>query len=176
MNVRQPYKLYRILPLIVAFVFVGAGCAKPGTVGVDVGQIAQDFTLTSFDGETVSLSDFEGQSVFLDFWAAWCPFCIGEIPEIEAIHQSYGSDVVVIGIHRTATEPAERGEKFVNELGVTYLLLKDDLDEVYGAYSGGRPFMPLAILIDGDGVIVERFIGPKTSEQMHAAFETLMTK
>lgn len=181
MRTSQPHRVYRFLLLLVAVVFVGAGCNQPSDViestgdgvGVDVGQEAPDFTLTSFEGEVVSLSDYDGQVIFLDFWAAWCPFCVNEIPEIQAIHESY-PEVVVIGVHRTETEAVEDGQAFVDELGAMYTMLKDEDGSVYQTYSGGRPFMPLGIIIDQDGLVHQRFLGPKTAEQMKEPFMNLL--
>ncbi len=65
----------------------------------EVGRLAPDFTLADLDGNQVSLSDFRGEAVFLNFWATWCPPCRAEMPEIEAIYQEYkNKDVVVIGV------------------------------------------------------------------------------
>ena len=65
------------------------GDQPAGTVGVNVGQVAPDFTLTDLEGNQVSLSDFRGKTVFVNFWATWCPPCRAEMPEIEAIYQEY---------------------------------------------------------------------------------------
>lgn len=157
---RQLTTINRIFLLFVAMLFVGTGC-----VGQDSRVSIDGFVLESFEGETIAFSDFEGQPVFIDFWASWCPFCIHEIPEIQKIHETY-EDLVVIGIHRSDTESYERGKEFIDELGVTYLVLKDEDGSVYQFYSGGRPLMPLAVLIDEHGEIQDQLLGPKTAEQM----------
>ena len=58
--------------------------AKYATELPKAGTVAPDFTLSSLDGNTISLSDFKGKYVVLDFWASWCPDCIHDIPEIQS--------------------------------------------------------------------------------------------
>jgi len=176
MSISSTSIIHRFLALFVAIVFLGTGCVGPtpdtvdGTdLGVDIGQESPDFTTTAFTGQEVSLSDYRGEKVLLDFWAMWCPFCATEIPEIQALHEQY-PNLNVIGVHRSATESFEEAELYAQDLGVTYLMLRDDDDELYDLYSGGRPFMPLAILIDEDGIVQQRLLGPKTTEQIKELF------
>ncbi|MBI2012811.1 TlpA family protein disulfide reductase [Candidatus Curtissbacteria bacterium] len=103
-----------------------------------VGQEAPDFSLETFDGGQVSLASQRGKAVFVDFWAAWCPFCVEEMPEIEKISAEFGDQLVVLGIHRTETEDVGTGKKFADGRGVTYQLLKDSDGSIYKTYTGGR--------------------------------------
>ncbi|MCH5228429.1 MAG: redoxin domain-containing protein [Muribaculaceae bacterium] len=59
---------------------------------------APDFTLKDLDGKDVSLSDFRGKWVILDFWGSWCKWCIIGIPELKEAYEKYGDEVVIIGI------------------------------------------------------------------------------
>jgi len=139
------------------------------------GEIAPDFTLIDFEGNTVKLSDLKGKGVFIDFWAAWCPFCTDEMPDIEKLHQEFGDEVVILGIHRTATEAKGTGEDFAkNEVGVTYTILQDKTDDVYKAYTVGIGGMPVAVWIDKDGKIVKLKTGPKTPEEMRKNVEAIL--
>jgi peroxiredoxin len=133
---------------------------------IEIGSPAPPISLETFDGETVSLADQKGKAVFVDFWAAWCPFCIEEMPEIQKISEEFGDDLVVWGVHRSETESVERGAKFAKERGVTYPLLKDTDGSSYKVYAGGRNFMPAAVFINKEGVVVKTLFGPKTVEQM----------
>lgn len=160
--------------VLIAIILMGQGCiAGSDSTSVSTTEGGEiDFTLQDFDGNEVSLSDFKGKVVFLDFWAAWCPFCVGELPEIEQVHQTYG-DIVVIGVHRTNTESLETGRKFAEERGVTYTLLQDSDGSVYDAFTGGRPFMPVAVFIDKEGKVQDTLFGPKTSEQIRTILDKL---
>lgn len=129
-------------------------------------QPAPDFSLQTFDNQSVSLSSLTGQAVFVDFWAAWCPFCVEEMPQIEKIAQEFKDDLVVLGIHRSETEDIETGRKFAKDRGITYQLLKDTDGSVYKAYTEGRNFMPAAAFINKEGEVAKFLYGPKTEEQM----------
>ena len=73
--------------------------AKYATGMLKAGTTAPDFTLTDPDGKAVSLSDFRGQYVVLDFWASWCPDCRKDIPEVKALHKKYGTEgVAFLGV------------------------------------------------------------------------------
>ena len=68
---------------------------------------APDFTLTDQYGNTHTLSDYEGKTVFLNFWATWCGPCKSEMPDIQALYESYGEnegDVIILGVASPKTE------------------------------------------------------------------------
>ena len=109
--------------------------------------------------------------VFIEFGTKWCPFCTEEMPAIEKIYQEFGlpsgGELVVLGIHRTNTEPVSVGKDFArNDAKVTYPILLDKTDEVYKAYTPGFAGMPVAAWIDAEGILVKLKIGPKTTEEM----------
>jgi len=137
------------------------------TASIKEGEQAPGFSLESFEGKTVNLADFKGEkAVFVDFWAGWCPFCIGEMPEIEKISNEFKDDLVVLGIHRTETENVEIGQKFATELGITYPLLKDSDGSIYDSYTAGQELMPTAAFINKQGQVIKVLFGPKTADQM----------
>jgi peroxiredoxin len=174
-----------IIGMLAVLVLFGAGCfsgeqsntqpqAQDGapTRGVAVGDRAPDFSLETFNGEEVRLSELRGQPVVIDFWAAWCPFCVEEMEVLQTAHEQ-NKDVVFLGIHRTNTEDVSTAESFAEERDVTYRLLKDASGDVYQTYAGGGSFMPIAYFIDADGVIQKRFFGPKTESQIKQALELI---
>lgn len=167
----------KLLVISVASALILSACSKIGTNNTNVAnsnnftqvaenQQAPEFNLQTFDNQSISLSSQKGKAVFIDFWAAWCPFCIEEMPEIEKISQEFKDDLVVLGIHRTETEDVKTGEKFAQERGVTYPFLKDTDGSVYKAYTLGRNFMPAAVFINKEGKVVKFLYGPKTEDQM----------
>ena len=79
------------------------------------GQPAPDFTLDDLQGQSVSLSDFRGQAVFLDFWASWCGPCIGAVPHLEELKQrARDQKVVFLNI---SLDPADEWHQAVDEHG-----------------------------------------------------------
>lgn len=150
-----------------------------------INKRAPDFTLRDFSGNDVSLSQFYSseaptssaygqKAVILDFWAAWCPFCIEEMKELEKVHKTYGDQLVMIGIHRTDSgERIEVGKRFADEQGVTYLLLQGT-SEVYKASTQGVAGMPTAVFIDKNGIVQDIKVGPKTAEEIKGKVEMLL--
>lgn len=128
------------------------------------GQRSPDFSFTDFDGSKRSLIEFEGKPVVVDFWAAWCPFCVEEMPELEKAQNKHGDSLVIVGMHRTSTESIEKGRDFAKDRGVTYLLGSDPDDSLYRAAGGFG--MPVAIFIDKNGIVIEIKSGPKTAKEI----------
>lgn len=130
-------------------------------VGTDIGNIAPNFSLKNLEGEIVELSDFQGRVVMLDFWAVWCPFCKHEFPEMESAYKKYSEDgFVILGVHRTATEPIAVAESFIDELGISFPILSDEKDEVYEKFIQVN-VMPASIFVDREGIIQNIIYGPK---------------
>lgn len=181
--------MQRTFVVIVVLILVGVGTIlflprrerripllpSSAVVGNNAGNRAPDFTTSDFEGKSVSLSAFIGKPVFLDFWAAWCPFCLKEMEEIETLHKEFGDRAVFLGIHRTDTEDFATAVRFAKERGVTYALLRDNDGELYRTFAGGGQFMPLAFFIDGNGIIRQRLVGPKTIEQMRDGMQSFFT-
>lgn len=138
------------------------------------GEKVPDVTLVGFDDKTYKLSDFSGKAVVLDFWAAWCPFCVEEMLELQKAQEKYSDQLVMIGVHRTDTENKNTGIKFARQRGVSYLLVTDNNGALYKAAGGFG--MPVAIYIDSDGTIVEIKSGPKTKEEIKKRISELVNQ
>lgn len=141
----------------------------------EIGRKAPDFTLKDFDGNDVSLSSFYGKkAVVLDFWAAWCPFCVEEMPQLENVQKAYPDKLVMIGVHRTDSgESIATGKKFADERGVTYLLLQGT-SKIYNASTSGVKGMPVAVYIDRNGIVQNVKVGPKTESEIKEKVDRLL--
>jgi peroxiredoxin len=119
------------------------------------GQLAPDFELTLFDGETMRLSDLRGKIVVLNFWASWCPPCRWEMPDFEEMWQEYGDrDVVFVGVAISDFE--ESAFAFAQETGVTYPVGLDYTGDIARAY---RPTsMPTTFFIDREGIVSRKLV------------------
>ena len=116
-------------------------------------ETAPDFTVETFEGETLRLSDLRGQVVVLNFWASWCPPCRWEMPFFETISQEYKErDVVFLGIAMSDTMK-DAGD-FADAAGVTYPLALDATNEIARDYEVLG--LPTTFLIDKDGAIRRR--------------------
>jgi cytochrome c biogenesis protein CcmG/thiol:disulfide interchange protein DsbE len=130
-----------------------------------IGRLAPDFTITEVDNSTRKLSDYRGKIVVLNFWASWCGPCKLEGPELEAFHQEYkDQDVVVLAVGWRDT-PTELS-KFANAHGFTFKVLADVSDGVGNQY--GLTGVPTTFFIDKNGVIQEMQIGAMNKATMVA--------
>jgi len=148
--------------LLVAAVLVGAVLSlwwEPGTDPVGAGQPAPGFTLPRLEGEApVELASLRGRVVLLNFWATWCQPCEAEMPAMERLHRELGSaDFTLLAV--SVDEDPEAVRAFRDRLGLSFPILLDPRKQVSGAYQTYR--YPETFLIDRDGRIVARYIGPR---------------
>jgi cytochrome c biogenesis protein CcmG/thiol:disulfide interchange protein DsbE len=152
------------LSLLLVVIVVACSEAEPdASVGVSVGSLAHNFSLESLDGETVSLSDLEGNVVLVNFWATWCPPCQAEIPDFEEAYRQRGGDgLVVLGVN--VEEPASQVLPFVTDMGMTYPVLLDRDGRISREYRALG--LPTSVLVDRDGVIRFRQEGILTASEL----------
>ncbi|MEM7117948.1 MAG: TlpA disulfide reductase family protein [Chloroflexota bacterium] len=126
-----------------------------------VGHFAPDFTLTTPEGETVTLTNSVNRSgeagvpVVLNFWATWCGPCRIEMPHLEAASEKFDGEVAFIGVNQAESLPDIIA--FRNEFNLTYPLLPDEeriVNNLYGVTS-----LPTTIFIDASGIVREVIIG-----------------
>ena len=116
-----------------------------------IGERAPDFAAVNADGELVSLSDFEGQPVWLNFWGAWCPPCRAEIPDmIQAYQQLESEGIILIAV--SLEEPSSEAFEYAERAGMNFIVLSDpDRRAISGKYRV-RTF-PTHLFIDADGIV-----------------------
>ncbi|MCM3665969.1 TlpA family protein disulfide reductase [Mesobacillus subterraneus] len=155
----------KIVPIFVIIAVIGVlGFLVSGLGGkasAQPGDQAIDFELKDINEKTYRLSDFKGQPVVLNFFATWCAPCIDEAPELEAFGKEYKDAKLLI---LAKGESKKRIGKYIGESDsqLTYLLdTKEEISKDYTVIG-----QPETIIIDGNGVIVERFSGPTTKDDL----------
>jgi thiol-disulfide isomerase/thioredoxin len=128
-----------------------------------------DFTLPALGGGDVSLSDFRGQWVVVNYWATWCAPCRMEMPELSELHEQR-PDVTVLGLAFEDVEDNQYQE-FLETAPVSYPILKVDV------YAPPEPFgtpkvLPTTIILNPDGHAVKAFLGPVTRASIEAFIDT----
>ena len=118
---------------------------------------APDFSLRSIEGERVSLSDFHGKVILLDFWATWCKPCVMAIPDLISLQNEYSKeDFVVIGIsldRQPAVVP-----RFAKQKGINYPVVYGWGESISADY-GNVTSIPTTFIVDRHGCIRQRLVG-----------------
>lgn len=162
----------------------GGTTSQSGGTSDEVPIPAPDFTLVDQNGETHTLSDYRGKTVFLNFWATWCGPCQNELPDIQALYESYGSnagDLVVLGMANPKTEDYPNNqdetqaevEQFLRDKGYTFPVAMDTTGEVFSAY--GISAFPTTFMIDAEGNLFGYVVSQLSKEMMESIVEQTMT-
>lgn len=132
--------------------------AEEGKTLPEKGEIAADVTLHGLDGKTVTLSQFKGKVVMLNFWATWCPPCREEMPSMEALYQKVkgNPDFVILAV--SIDKEADTVKDFMKKNNYTLPVFHDPNQEAGAVY--GITGVPETFLIDKKGMIAEKVIGP----------------
>ena len=171
------------VPLIALFAILGVALTRSGGVPAGVAinstlgeaevqtDIARDFTLTTFDGEEVTLSGLRGKHVMVDFWSSWCPPCIEEAPVLAAAYERYrGQGIEFVGV--AVWDVAEEAERFADESGAGYPAGVDTRGVIGVDY--GLTGIPEKYFIDPEGRIVRKYVGPMTAETLDEVLQGLL--
>lgn len=117
--------------------------------------------LKNLAGEEVSIEDYRGKVIFLNFWATWCQYCNAEMPDVQKLHEEH-DDVVVLAVD--VREDQATVEEYMEEGGYTFEVVLDTTGEVSANYNVAG--LPTSYTIKADGSISHYFSGMLTYEQM----------
>jgi cytochrome c biogenesis protein CcmG, thiol:disulfide interchange protein DsbE len=138
-----------------------------------VGQSAPNFTLTTLEGNEVTLTDFRGRAVLINFWASWCVPCRLEMP---ALQQAYTAlkdkGLVILGINRTYVDELPDVTAFVDEFKLTFPILLDINDAVNTDYQVLG--LPTSIFINREGVVAHMQIGAMTKSDLKKLIDDIL--
>lgn len=150
------FKLAAALFLALA----GAAIAAPQAFAVhDEPQEVANVRFVTEDGTRMEMTDFQGKVILLNVWATWCVPCREEMPTLDALQASLGSDrfeVVPLSVDRAGVPPVRR---FYDEIGVTHLGMYVD-QTMQSATALRSVGLPTTILIDAQGQELGRLVGP----------------
>ena len=147
---------------IIITAIIVTGCyhgSKPASIGTP----AQEFTIKDSD-RTVTLSQLRGKIVVLNFWATWCPPCIEEMPSLVQLQKQLQDRVTVLGV--SVDDDADDYHKFLKDHGIDFLTVREGgtktstgvISSIANQY--GTSKIPETYIIDRNGVIRRKFIGP----------------
>jgi len=148
-----------------------SSCIYSPETAVNIGRPAPSFKLPDMDGREISLENFNGKIVLLDFWATWCSPCRMTMPVVEKLSKEYQDDMVLLAVN--LREPKDVVEKYAFEQAISSRILFDkdgSVSAAYGAYA-----IPMQFLIDRSGIVrhIQTGYGANMASRMRAQIESL---
>lgn len=143
---------------------------ESGTSGMpEAGQAAPNFTLADLEGNEVSLAEFRGQPVIINFWATWCGPCRIEMPELQQAYEERQEEGLAILAVNMEESPDMVRRFFYDDLRLTFTPLLDENGEVANRY--GIFNLPTTYFVDPEGTIAAVHRGPLTGGQIDGYLE-----
>jgi cytochrome c-type biogenesis protein len=134
---------------------------------------APDVEFEALDGKPIRLSSLRGRVVLLNFWATWCQPCRAEIPEFNALQRDLNSKgLSVVGVSVSPVDTSDSIRRFQKDIKQDYTVLRG-AEEIGGKFGNG-PGLPVTYILDREGRIRQKFIGPQTRENFEAAIRPLL--
>ena len=142
-------------------------CAETSADYGEIGKPAPSYGAVTLQGDSVDLAQLKGDVVLLNVWATWCIPCRREIPELQALHQQYSArGLRVVGVSVDEGGADADVESFAKDFAMTYTILRDPGENVSNVFR--IPGVPASFLIDREGVVRWRHLGPFKAD--NAAF------
>lgn len=173
-----------IAAVVLATLFLAAGCSRhlaqqpppptaeagpsavepgPPQPGTEIGDVAPNFTLSTPQGDKLSLSELRGKAVFINFWASWCEPCKQELPDIQKIGENAGDKLVVLAVN-VGEKPGD-AQRFLTERRLQPGRILLDADRtVFRQYRVLG--LPTSYFIDKDGIIRDKWFGVMRQNDM----------
>ena len=148
------------------------GGIQQATIGSNQGQLAPDFSLTTTDGQQISLSQFKGNKpVLLYFVATWCPNCRRDLASVQSVYDQYKDDVEFIAIGVDTRESAKVLSKYQQTMGLNSLTFAPGTGKVVRDYN--VRYTTTKFGIDKEGTIAFNRVGAVSEADWHQMFQAL---
>jgi len=170
--------------VILVLLLIGASGCGVETEREEIGELeegvsaekewgnAPDFTLPDLDGNSLTLSDFKGRVIILNFWATWCPPCRREIPDFVELYEKYKDEgLLIIGVNLDRGD-SRSVKQFSKEYKINYPIVLGNVN-VTQDYGGVRA-IPTTFVIDRKGNIKEKYVGYQPRATFEGAVKRLL--
>jgi peroxiredoxin len=139
-------------------------------VGLEVGNIAPDFTILLQDGRSYTLSSMRGKPVVLNLCSTWCPPCQWEFEFVDNIYKKYRTQIYTVGI--SVFETKAEALSYMNQFDYTYPLGFDEDESIAALYE--MEFIPQTYFIDANGIIIDYFAGAQDEAEFSRVVEWML--
>jgi peroxiredoxin len=152
-------KRSRDLGASLTLLLLAAGCGErtappPGAVGT----FAPEYAAPTLTGDTLALTDLQGEAVVLNVWVTWCPPCREEMPSLQQLQDSYAADGLhVVGVSIDRRSAAGEVRSFIDDNALSFTILHDAEERITRTFR--TVGVPETILLDREGRVVKRWIG-----------------
>ena len=169
-------KLVVLMSLIMVIASVGCNKTEPAKQVRKTAEPAQQsayaFTVQTLDGKSVSLADYKGKVLLLNFWDTWCPPCRAEIPDFIDLYREYNSkgfEILGVAGGRAGINAVK---EFVDQYGINYPVALAN-QQIFNGY-GGITSIPTTFIIDKDGNINQKIVGLRPRNYFEAVINELL--
>lgn len=135
---------------------------------IAVGREAPNFTLMNLDGKEVSLEDYRGKIVLINFWATWCVYCDREMPDIQKLSDD-NDDLVILAVD--VMEDKKLVEDYIKKGGYDFEVVLDEKGDIAKTYLVSA--FPTSYFVDKDGILLGGVPGMMTGPQMNEILENI---
>ncbi|GLY09295.1 redoxin domain-containing protein [Pseudobacillus badius] len=142
--------------------------------GIGLGDLPPDFSLQTLDGKKVSLSDYRGKKVILNFWATWCPPCKAEMPHMQSFYEKEAekSGTEILAVNLTSKDNGQATvADFVKQYDLTFPVLLDEEGAVGEKYQVS--IIPTTYFLNTDGTVHQVVKGPMDEEMMRGLVDEM---
>ena len=165
----KPLVIVSLVGVLVGALYLQVNSLERPSIGTGIGELAPDFTGTTLEGNTITLSDFRGQIVLVNDFATWCGPCQAETPYLVEIYNAESGDVAIIGLN--LQEDEAKVTDFKEQYNVPYPLVMDPDGEITELY---RPVgLPTSWFIDSEGVVRYVHAGPMTTAMLQETLDAI---
>jgi len=181
MTASNPKRSPKLVAVLIGLAVIAAACAgsssddvislSDGGLAVPTPEVTEvdepagdavDFSYVTFEGEELNFAEFADGPVVLNFFASWCPTCIAELPDFEAVSQQLDGDVTFLGL--ATQDRAEASDELIENTGVTFDVGRDPDGAIFSIFQGLG--MPTTVFINADGTVADVHTGVLNFESL----------
>jgi cytochrome c biogenesis protein CcmG/thiol:disulfide interchange protein DsbE len=144
--------------LLIVFIREERNSTLKTTKSLQPGLEVPNFAFPDLNGKEVSLAEHRGKVVLLNVWATWCPPCRQEMPSMQSLYEKFNGENFEILAVSIDSEGGEAVAPFMRQMNLTFPALLDPGETIRSLY--GITGVPETFIIDKDGILVEKIIGP----------------